>query len=185
MRSLRRLPLPYPLQGPLLWLLPCLLLGLPQTLPAQSADMPGWVVPVLRLVSATHVEPTTGVVLSEDGRVLVPADFASPGDEIIVLDGGTDIVRNGRPGRLENSFPDLGLKVLRVDGLRRRGAPLASAPPADGARLMLRAFPPAEQIAEGEPPLNIATTIQIAPESGSPMIPATEPLPNVTGALLD
>ena len=62
--------------------------------------MPSWTVPVLRLVSATHVEPTTGVVISDSGLVLVPADFATIGDEIIVLDGGTDIIRNGRPAKI-------------------------------------------------------------------------------------
>jgi hypothetical protein len=147
--------------------------------------MPGWVVPVLRLVSATHVEPTTGVVLSVDGLVLVPADFATPGDEIIVLDGGTDIIRNGRPARLESGFPELGLEVLRVDGLRRQAAPLAAAPPANNATLTLRAFPPAEQIAEGASPLNMATTIRIAAESETPLLPVDAALPNVTGALLD
>ena len=62
-------------------------------------SMPAWTVPVLRLVSATHVEPTTGIVLSDSGLVLVPENFAGPDDEIIVLDGGTDIIRNGRPAR--------------------------------------------------------------------------------------
>ena len=60
---------------------------------SENGNLPTWVVPVLKLVSSTHVEPTTGVVLSKDGLVLVPDSFASPGDEIIVLDGGTDILR--------------------------------------------------------------------------------------------
>ena len=63
-------------------LLLCLLHGSPAPAAAQSAAMPGWVVPVLRLVSATHVEPTTGVVLSADGLVLVPVDFAAPEGEL-------------------------------------------------------------------------------------------------------
>ena len=42
-------------------------------------SMPAWTVPVLRLVSSTHVEPTTGVILSDTGLVLVPADFAGAG----------------------------------------------------------------------------------------------------------
>ena len=37
----------------------------------QGGSLPSWVVPVLRLVSATHVEPTTGIVLSDTGLVLV------------------------------------------------------------------------------------------------------------------
>jgi hypothetical protein len=68
-----------------------------QQILSQADFMPAWTVPVLRLVSATHVEPTTGVVISESGLVMVPVEFASFGDEIIVLDGGTDIIRNGRP----------------------------------------------------------------------------------------
>ena len=46
---------------PALCLLLCLLHGVSTPVSAQPEPMPGWVVPVLRLVSATHVEPTTGV----------------------------------------------------------------------------------------------------------------------------
>ena len=98
--------------------------GEPYTLPPGS--MPAWTVPVLRLVSATHVEPTTGVVLSDTGLVLVPEDFAGTGDEIIVLDGGTDIIRNGRPARIEQKFRLEGLQVLSVEGLKRQGVTLAA-----------------------------------------------------------
>jgi len=78
---------------------------------AQAGSMPAWVVPVLRLVSSTHVEPTTGVVISSTGMVLVSDSFASAGDEIIVLDGGTDLVRNGRPAKILQRFPSKGLMV--------------------------------------------------------------------------
>lgn len=152
---------------------------------AGNGALPPWVVPVLRLVSATHVEPTTGVVLSADGLVLVPHEFAAAGDEIVVLDGGTDIIRNGRPARLERAFPELGLKVLAVDGLRRRAAPVAASPAADGATLSLAAFPPAEDIAEGAPPLRRAATVTVPAESGMPVIATDSNLPNVTGPLLD
>ena len=166
-------------------LLLCLLHGIPAPASAQSGAMPAWVVPVLRLVSATHVEPTTGVVLSTDGLVLVPADFAAPGDEIIVLDGGTDIIRNGRPARLERAFPDFGLEVLRVEGLRRNGAPVAPGALTDGGRVTLRAFPPAESIAEGAPPVAAESAISVFPESDVPALATGSSLPNVTGALLD
>jgi hypothetical protein len=168
-----------------LCLLPFLLHGISGPAVAQSRDMPEWVVPVLRLVSTTHVEPTTGVVLSSDGLVLVPAGFASPGDEIIVLDGGNDLIRNGRPARLERGFPELGLEVLQVEGLRRPPAPLAPGFPANGSSLRLRAFPPAEQIAEGAAPVNSLTTISVFPESETPALATETPLPNVTGPLLD
>jgi hypothetical protein len=149
------------------------------------ADLPTWVVPVLRLVSDTHVEPTTGIVLSRDGLVLVPDDFAAFGDEIVVLDGGTDIVRNGRPARPHSAYPELGLEVLEVPGLSRSGAPLAAEPPAGGHTVRLQAFPPAEQIAEGAPPIEQAAGVILPDGSGSPAIAPTTPLPNVTGPLLD
>ena len=93
-----------------------------QTTLSQAASMPGWIVPVLRLVSATHVEPTTGVVISNTGLVLLADDFASSGDEIVVLDGGTDIIRNGRPAKIERQFPAQGLMVLSVKSLNRNAA---------------------------------------------------------------
>jgi hypothetical protein len=172
----------------------CLLLALagmaadsamPQVTGTQSPPLPPWVVPVLRLVSATHVEPTTGIVVGAQGLVLVPASFAARGDEIVVLDGGTDIVRNGRPARLERGFPELGLEVLAVTDLDRRGAPLAPSQPADGETLHLAAFPPAEQIAEGALPLVRATRSRVATGSDNVTIDASAPLPNVSGALLD
>lgn len=152
---------------------------------SQGAAVPDYVVPVLRLVSKTHVEPTTGIVLSESGLVLVPSDFASAGDEIVVLDGGTDIVSNGRTARIEKNFPMDGLQVLSVYGLRRSGAPFADTELKDGDEVRLNAFPPAEQIAEGALPLDIATTVTVFGENRQPAISGETPLPNVTGPILD
>jgi len=166
----------------LLWLLQCTTAA---AAVAQAGSMPEWIVPVLRLVSSTHVEPTTGVVLSAEGLVLVPGDFAARGQEIVVLDGGTDIIQHGRPARLQMKFPELGLAVLQADGLQRSGAPLAPVNPASGDSLRLRAFPPAELIAEGAPPLDLLTAIDTIAENGAPMLAAGASLPNVTGALLD
>jgi hypothetical protein len=174
-------------------LLLCLLLGAAAPASAQVAaapepapeTLPRWVVPVLRLVSETHVEPTTGIVLSSSGQVLVPSDFAAAGGEVVVLDGGNDIVRHGRPAQLHSAFPELGLKVLTVPGLSRSGAPLAAVPPADDATVRLQAFPPAEQIAEGQPPVSQPATMSVPGGDGMPSIAAATPLPNVTGPLLD
>jgi hypothetical protein len=152
---------------------------------SQGGDVPPFVVPVLRLVSKTHVEPTTGIVLSGSGLVMVPAGFASAGDEIVVLDGGTDIVRNGRTARVEKNFPMDGIQILSVYGLRRAGAPFADDELVDGAAVRLVAFPPAEQIAEGAAPLDIPTTVTVFGESGTPAVSGVTPLPNVTGPLLD
>jgi hypothetical protein len=152
---------------------------------AQAGAVPPFVVPVLRLVSKTHVEPTTGIVISDSGLVLVPAGFASAGDEIVVLDGGTDIVSNGRTARIEKNFPMDGLQVLSVYGLRRPGAPFADGELQDGDEVRLTAFPPAEQIAEGAQPLDIQTTVTVFGENRPPAITGETPLPNVTGPLLD
>lgn len=151
----------------------------------EDGSMPPWVVPVLRLVSSTHVEPTTGLVLSDSGLVLVPMGFASEGDEVIVLDGGTDIVRHGRPAHLKDYFPAEGLQVLSVPGLRRSPAPFAAEALVDGARVELTAFPPAERIAEGDPPLHAAATITVFGAAADPAVSGETPLPNVTGPLLD
>jgi hypothetical protein len=148
-------------------------------------SMPAWTVPVLRLVSTTHVEPTTGIVISDTGLVLVPEDFAGMGDEIIVLDGGTDIIRNGRPARIQREFTLEGLQVLIVEGLNREGVTLADRVPEAGSELVLTAFPPAEQIAEGKPPLSIPASIVIFQETGNPAISGETKLPNVTGGLMD
>jgi hypothetical protein len=153
------------------------------TLPPGS--MPAWTVPVLRLVSATHVEPTTGIVLSDNGLVLVPGDFAGASDEIIVLDGGTDIIRNGRPARIERKFALEGLMVLSVQGLKRSGVTLAARPLEDGSEIELTAFPPAEQIALGEPPLRTPASVTVFSENGRPSLTSETALPNVTGALVD
>ena len=151
---------------------------------AQGGAVPPYVVPVLRLVSKTHVEPTTGLVLSNTGLVLVPAGFASVGDEIVVLDGGTDIVSNGRTARIERNFPMDGLQVLSVYGLQRPGAPFADIDPADGDEVRLKAFPPAEQIAEGDQPLDVPTRVTVFGKA-APAVSGDMPLPNVTGPLLD
>lgn len=122
-------------------------------------------------------------------RVLVPLAFASAGDELVVLDGGTDIVRNGRTARIAQRFPAEGLQALAVEGLDRRGATLSAAAPEPGTMLRLMAFPPAEQISEGKAPLNIEAALATggrgpADGAGAP-IRFEAPLPNVSGALLD
>ena len=64
--------------------------------PQTVESMPAWTVLTLKLVSSTHVQPTTGIVIAAPDLVLVAMDFAREGDEILVLDDGTDIVRHGR-----------------------------------------------------------------------------------------
>ena len=147
--------------------------------------MPTWIVPVLRLVSATHVEPTTGVVISATGLVLVADDFASSDDEIIVLDGGTDIIRHGRPAKIERQFPAEGLMALSVRALKRNAARFTAGDQADGSSVRLQAFPPAEMIEQGAPPLDVSATVYILPENNKTTLSGDTPLPNVTGPILD
>ena len=155
------------------------------TTASQPASMPAWIVPVLRLVSATHVEPTTGVVISPTGLVLVPDDFASSDDEIIVLDGGTDIIRNGRPAKIAYQFPAQGLMVLSVKSLKRKVARFTAGDLADGSSVRLQAFPPAKLIEQGAPPVDVSATIYIHPQSNKATLSSATPLPNVTGPILD
>jgi hypothetical protein len=151
----------------------------------RGSAMPTWVVPVLRLVSSTHVEPTTGVVISNTGLVVVPTGFADAEDEIVVLDGGTDIVRHGRTARIERDLPMDGVLVLRVSGLQREAAVLAEASPKDGDVIQLTAYPPAEQIAEGAATLQETATLTVLGATAPPAIAGEDPLPNVTGPMID
>ncbi len=149
----------------------------------KSADsMPPWAVLALKLVSATHVQPTTGIVIGAPDRVLVPIDFAREGDEIMVLDGGTDIVRHGRPATIVHTLPADKLAVLKVQGLNRPAVKLSAASLADLKSLALVAFPPAEQIAQGAAPVraDVKTLAAISDDR-----PTLDPFPNVSGALTD
>ncbi len=156
---------------------------------AWSADsrqaLPAWSVLVLRLVSATHVEPTTGIVVARSGMVLVPIDFARPGEEIVVLDGGKNIVRNGRPARTVQRFPEAGVAVIEVEGLSRNPPSFRAADLMPDDAVVLAAFPPAELIAEGAQPVFAATKITVSAENGLAGLAADQPLPNLTGPVLD
>ncbi len=168
-----------------------LLLSLIVALPAQAADnrqassMPPSVVLVLKLVSATHVKPVTGIVVSDDGIVLVPADFVSDDGELVVLDGGTDIFSNGRPATIINKPEPGGLAVLSVKGLKRPAFILSENTLSEEDELHLAAFPPAEYIAKGAQPLWMPIKV-LQDESGMQALVSPEtPLPYVTGALID
>jgi len=151
--------------------------------------LPDWAVLALNPVGADRVRPMTGVVISEQGLVIVPMDFAAPGDQIIVLDGGTDIIANGRAATIKQRIPEAGLTVLSAPALKRQPARL-SATLSDGDPVRLAAFPPAEQIAQGAAPVSEQTPLSIAPvnapDGGQTLaITIVKPLPNVTGPLID
>ena len=155
------------------------------TAASPACTLPAWIVPVRRMVSATHGEPPTVVVISPTGLVLVTDDFASADDEIIVLDGGTDIIRNGRPAKIAYQFPAQGLMVLSVKSLKRKVARFTAGDLADGSSVRLQAFPPAKLIEQGAPPVDVSATIYIHPQSKKATLSSATPLPNVTGPILD
>ncbi len=168
-----------------------LLLSLMSLLLAQAASaqqvtpMSPSVVLVLKLVSATHVKPTTGIVVSDNGLVLVPADFISADGEIVVLDGGTDILSHGRPAKVINVSEPGGLAVLSVEGLKRPGFILSENNLNAENKAHLQAFPPAEYIAKGAQPLWLPVEIlQNEPHKRISVSPET-PLPYVSGPIID
>jgi hypothetical protein len=158
---------------------------LQSALAEQAAPVSPSVVLVLKLVSNTLVKPTTGIVVSDDGSVLVPAGFAAEKGEMIVLDGGTDIARNGRPAKLVDGNVAGELALLSVKGLKRPAIGLSGNLAATADALHLEAFPPAEEIAKGAPPLSLPVKILLDSQTGQNAISAETPLPYVTGAILD
>jgi len=151
--------------------------------------LPDWAVLALNPVGADRVRPMTGVVVSEEGLVIVPMDFAAPGDQIIVLDGGTDIIANGRAATIRQQIPEAGLTVLYAPALKREPARL-SASLSDGDQVRLAAFPPAELIAQGASPVSEVAGLSVArvraPDGGTTLAIKTDKLlPNVTGPLID
>lgn len=158
--------------------------------PVRAADppdtgatrLPAWAVLVLQPVGDKRVRPVTGAVVSGDGTVIVPADFAKSGDVLIVLDGGSDIIENGRTATVRASDTQAGIAVLDVRGLVRVPAVFSEDRPVADAVVRLAAFPPAEQIAEGAAPLWAAARAEQLPTAPAG---APGPLPNVSGPLLD
>lgn len=112
---------------------------------------------VLNLLSGTHARPTTGVIISRpDSRpalVVVPSGFVGPGDEIVVLDGGVDLTRNGRATRTVARSAKAGIAILEVKDLQRAGVALSADdwPPPQASRYEFAAWPEAEALAEGAP----------------------------------
>jgi len=151
----------------------------------QSEPMSPSVVLVLKLVSSTLVKPTTGVVVSDNGLVLVPAGFATEAGEMIVLDGGTDIASNGRPAKLVEDAAGGDLALLSVKGLQRPGIGFAGNLAETAGDLHLSAFPPAEEIAKGAKPLDLPVKTVAGATTGQYALSAETPLPYVTGAILD
>lgn len=157
--------------------------ALTQTVAAQQAEpISPSVVLVLKLVSSTHVKPTTGIVIADDGLVLVPAEFAAGEGEMIVLDGGTDILSNGRPAQVHALTADGDLAVLLAKGLKRPGITLSENVQEMANLKHLEAFPPAEYIAKGDQPLWLPLDVVAGV---APSVSSKTPLPHVSGAIID
>jgi len=124
-------------------------------------------------------------VVSNDGQVLVPASFIAAGDEIVVLDGGTDIIRNGRPGNTVKRSLANGLAILQVDGLTRPGVTWSQGELLNGRNFHLTAFPPAEELAAGSEPLWVPVKLSRSSSTDEIIISADTPLPNTTGPIVD
>jgi len=143
------------------------------------------VVLVLKLESATHVKPTTGIVVSDDGLVLVPATLVLEPGEIVVLDNGTDIAVNGRPAVITDKPHSGGLALISVPGLKRPGITLSKNALEAGQSLHLETFPPPKLMAEGAKPLWIPIDISPQDSTMRAMISPQTPLPFVTGPIID
>jgi len=142
------------------------------------------VVLVLKLVSKTHVKPTTGIVISDDGLVLVPAGVIKEEGEIVVLDNGADIAVNGRPAVVVDKPMSGGLALLSVEGLKRPGIVLSANALETDQSLHLETFPPAKFMAEGAQPLWVPLSMSKQSNMRAAISPDT-PLPFVTGPLID
>lgn len=160
--------------------------------PARSGDQAPLdaLVLVLNIISTTHARPVTGIVLARGddagpALVLVPAAFLSAGDEIIVLDGGTDILRDGRAARTVARSAETGVALLEVEGLQRAGIAIASqtAPRERPGTLQFAAWPAATALAEGAPLTRMDVRPVTDEDSG---LTGTDPaLPALSGPLLD
>ncbi len=143
------------------------------------------VVLTLKLVTKTLAQPTTGIVISDDGLVLVPAGLIKDEGEIVVLDDGVDIAINGRPAIAVDRPSSGGLALLLVEGLERPGIVLSDNALDPDQALHLETFPPADMMAEGAKPLWVPIRMS-QPESGMRVTVSPDtPLPYVTGPILD
>ena len=169
-------------------LLPGLLLGLFYSLPVKAEDNPPLsdsVVLVLKLVSKTLVEPVTGIVISDDGLVLIPAYLVKKPGEIVVLDDGVDIAVNSRPGVIVDIPGAGGLVLIKVEGLNRPAITLSTNALDVDQALHLETFPPAKLMAEGAKPLWVP--VRMAKEDAISRVTVSEetPLPFITGPIID
>ena len=169
----------------------CFVLGLIMVLVAapkahSADDLPGWLVPVVRMVADDRIILSTGVYLGE-GQVLVPSEFTADDTRLLVLDGGADLARFGRAAVVKQRFRLDGLALLQVAGLQRPLPRLGVQPPQStptaGVELALEAFPPPELIADGRTNMSLRSGAVL--QNGQWTLDINRPLPNLTGALVN
>lgn len=151
----------------------------------KTVELPESVVLVLKLISRTQVEATTGVVIHSSGLVLIPAEFGMPDDEIVVLDGGTDIVLHGRPATMIRNSLANGLAVLAVPELNRIPLLVSGSEQLPSDVLHFATFPPARTVAERTQSLGLELYLESSKLDKSLTISIDTPLPNVAGPLFD
>ncbi len=156
-----------------------------QNSPEEEHSLSNSVVLVLKLVSKTHVQPTTGIVVSDDGLVLVPASLVIESGEIVVLDNGTDIAVNGRPAEAVDIPHSGGLALISVPGLARPGITLSENALEAGQSLHLETFPPPDLMAEGARPLWVPVEISPQDSNMRAKVSPQTPLPHITGPIID
>lgn len=152
---------------------------------AQDPPLSESVVLVLKLVSKTHVKPTTGIVISDDGLVLVPAYLIKEPGEIVVLDDGVDIAINGRPAVIVDKPSAGGLALLQVEGLERPAIVLSANALDVNRQLHLETFPPASFMAKGVKPLWVPVSMVQQDAISRVSVSPETPLPFVTGPIID
>ena len=156
-----------------------------ENLTGEARTMSRSVVLVLKLVSKTHVKPTTGIVISDDGLVLVPAPLVTEPGEIVVLDNGVDIAVNGRPAVIVDKPHSGGLALISVEGLKRPAITLSANALQANQSLHLETFPPAKFMAEGAQPLWVPVKMASKNSNMRVAVSAETPLPYVTGPIID
>lgn len=165
------------------WLLMALLMLFVVPAWGQAGEgLPDWLVPVVRVLPEDRVIPASGIYLGRE-RVLVPSELAADGARLLVLDGGSDLARFGREASIEQRFNLSGLTVLRVTGLQRSVPVLGLLDGSGNEEVTLQAFPPASLMAAGQGSLTIRTTLEH--NNGIWTVSPDQPLPNVTGAMVD
>jgi peptidoglycan hydrolase-like protein with peptidoglycan-binding domain len=151
-----------------------------------QTPVPDSLVLVVRLLSDDRVRPTTGVVVSSDGLILLPLDFvAAEGGEIYVLDGGTDPSQHGRPVSVLRSRKIEGVVLARAEGLSRPPMVFASKRPQDDSVVQLWAYSDSTSMQSGRLFTRKYARVRLHQDYDTLALSRGFPLPNVSGAVTD